>query len=223
MASKLVYEFDHDEEFSHTVHVSSSLFHSNASSFNQEANIEEPSFFASIEGDFSSCDTNDEKEVIYGVSIDIDDDPITHSLFSKSRILDSEIYVPNPSHFVHTSLIDGAQPSDFQDVCLAKSSLICVIPLTLLDLMCFNISSFVLGINTQNLLEDCEHPLISSFHTEDSLPVYSHESIDMLICDPLDSDLESCFQADTQFIPPLIPSTIPLNTPKTIQIPSSLH
>ena len=30
----------------------------------------------SLEGDFSSCDTNDEKEVTYGASIDIDDDPI---------------------------------------------------------------------------------------------------------------------------------------------------
>ena len=95
----------------------------------------------------------------------------------------------NHSHFVHTSLIDGAQPSDFQDEFLAKEILICVIPLTLLDLMWFNISSFVLGINTQNLLEDCEHLIISSFHTEDSLPVYSYESTDMLICDPLDSDL----------------------------------
>ena len=103
----------------------------------------------SLEGDFSSCDTNDEKEVTYGAAaIDIDYDPITHLLFSKYPILDTKIYVPNPSHFMHTSLIDGAQPSDFQDVCLAKSSLICVIPLTLLDLMCFSISSFVLGINT---------------------------------------------------------------------------
>ena len=66
------------------------------------------SFSVSLEGDFSSCDTNDEKEVTYGASIDIYDDPITHSLFSKSPILDYEIYVPNPSHFVHTSLIDGA-------------------------------------------------------------------------------------------------------------------
>ena len=67
----------------------------------------------SLEGDFSSCDTNDEKEVTYEAAIDIDDDPITHSLFSKYPILDSEIYVPDPSHFVHTSLIDCAQPSDF--------------------------------------------------------------------------------------------------------------
>ena len=69
----------------------------------------------SLEGDFSSCDTIDEKEVTYGAAadIDIDYDPITHSLFSKSPILDSEIYVPYPSHFVHTSLLDGAQPSEF--------------------------------------------------------------------------------------------------------------
>ena len=37
------------------------LFNLNASSFNQEANIEQPSFYVSLEGDFSSCDTNDEK------------------------------------------------------------------------------------------------------------------------------------------------------------------
>ena len=102
----------------------------------------------SLEGDFSSCDTNDEKEVTYGASIDIYDDPITHSSFSKSLILDSEIYVPDPSHFMHTSLNDGVQPSDFQDVCLATSSLIYVIPLTLIDITCFSISSFVPGINT---------------------------------------------------------------------------
>ena len=60
------------------------------------------------------------------------------------------------------------------------------------------------------------------FDTEDSLPVYSHGSIDMLICDPLDSDLEEYFQVDTHIIPPYIPSTIALNNPKTIQIPSSL-
>ena len=127
--------------------------------------------------------------------------------------------MPDSSHLVHTSLIDGAQPSDFQDVFLAKSSLICVIPLTLLDLMYFNVSSFFLSINTQNLLEDCEHLILSSFHTKNSLPVYSHESTDMLICDPLDSDLEEYFQVDTHIIPPSIQSTIPLNNPKTIQIP----
>ena len=177
----------------------------NASSFNQEANIEEPSFFVSLEGDFSSCDNIDEKEVTYGAIFDIDYDPITHSFFSKSPILDSEIYVPDPSHLVHTSLIDGVQPSDFEDVCLATSSLICVIPLTLLDIMCFSISSFVLVIDTQNLLEDFEHLILSSFHTEDSLPVYSHESIDMLICNPLDSNLEAYLQVYTYIISPSIP------------------
>ena len=91
----------------------------------------------SLEGDFSFCDTNEEKEVTYGAAADIDVyyDPITHSFLSKYPILDSEIYVLDSSHLVHTSLIDGAQPSDFQDVCLAKSSLICAIPLTLHDLM----------------------------------------------------------------------------------------
>ena len=89
----------------------------------------------SLEGDFYSCDTIDEKEVTYGDSIDIDDDPITHSWFSKSPILDFEIYVLDPSHFVHTSLIDGAQPSEFQDVFLAKSSPSSFFPLTILDPM----------------------------------------------------------------------------------------
>ena len=113
LASKLFDEVGHDEEFSHTVHVSTTLFHSNASSFNEEANIEEPSFSVSLEGDFYFCDTNDEKEVTYGAAADtdVDYDPITHSLFSESPILDSEIYVPDPLHLVHTSLTDGAQPS----------------------------------------------------------------------------------------------------------------
>ena len=79
----------------------------NASLFNQEANIEEQYFSVSLE------DIDDEKEVKDGYSIVIDDDSLTHSLFSMSSILDSEIYVPDPSHFVHNSLIDGAQPSDF--------------------------------------------------------------------------------------------------------------
>ena len=70
----------------------------------------------SLERDFSSCDTNDEKKVTYGAAIYIDDDPIIHSLFSKYPILDSDIYVPDSSHLVHTSLIDGVQPSDFQNV-----------------------------------------------------------------------------------------------------------
>ena len=70
----------------------------------------------SLEGDFSSCDTIDKKEVTNGAAADIDYDPITHSLFSMSSILHSEIYVLDPSHFVHTCLIDGAKPSDFQYV-----------------------------------------------------------------------------------------------------------
>ena len=52
--------------------------------------------------------------------------------------------------------------------------------------------------------------------------MYSHESSDMLMCDPLDLDLEAYLQVDTHIIPPSIPSTIALNNPKTIQIPSSL-
>ena len=52
---------DHDEEFPHIVHVPAALFHLNASSFNEEANIEEPSFSVSLEGDLSSCDTINEK------------------------------------------------------------------------------------------------------------------------------------------------------------------
>ena len=124
----------------------------NGSSFNEEANIEEPYFSVSLGCDFSSCDTIDENEVKYGAA-DIDYNPINHSFFSKYPILDFEIYVPDSSHLVHTSLIDGAQPGDFQDVFLAKSSIICLIPLTLLDLMSFSISSFSLGIDTQSLLE----------------------------------------------------------------------
>ena len=45
-------EVYHDEEVSHTVHVAAALFDLNASSFNQEANIEEPSFSVSLEVDF---------------------------------------------------------------------------------------------------------------------------------------------------------------------------
>ena len=130
--------------------------------------------------------------------------------------------MPDSLHLLHASLIDGVQPSNFQDVCLAKSRLICVIPLTLLDLIFFRISSFVLGINTQNPLEYWEHLILSSFHIEDSLPVYSHESTDILICDLSDSDLEAYLQVDTHIIPPYIPYTIALNNQKTIQIPISL-
>ena len=52
--------------------------------------------------------------------------------------------------------------------------------------------------------------------------MYSHESIDMLICDPLDSDLEEYLQVDKHIIPPSISSTIPRNNTKTIQSPTSL-
>ena len=55
--------------------------------------------------------------------------------------------------------------------------------------MHFCSSSFVLGTHSQSLLEDFEHHSLSSSHTstiEDSLPVYSHESTDVLICDILD-------------------------------------
>ena len=47
LASTFSDEVDHDEEFSHTVHVASTLLDSNASSFNEEANIEDPSFSVS--------------------------------------------------------------------------------------------------------------------------------------------------------------------------------
>ena len=93
------------DEVSHPVHVSSTLFNSIASSFNQEANIEEPYFYVSLEGEFSSRDTNDEKEVTYGADADMYYYPITHSLFSKSPILDFEICVLDFSHSVHTSLM----------------------------------------------------------------------------------------------------------------------
>ena len=113
LASTFSYEVDQDEEVSHTVKVVATFIDSNASSFNEEANIEEPSFSVSLEGDFSSCDTIYEKETTYGAAVDIDYDPITHSLLSKSPILDFEIYVPDSSHLVHTPLIDGVQPNDF--------------------------------------------------------------------------------------------------------------
>ena len=61
LASTFSDEFDHYEEVSHTFHVASALFHSNASSFNEEANIEEPYFSMSLKGDFSACDTINEK------------------------------------------------------------------------------------------------------------------------------------------------------------------
>ena len=81
----------------------------NASSFNQEANIEEPSFSVppKVEDiDSSSHDAVGEKEVTNGAAIAIDDS-ITHSVFSMSSIMDSKIHMPDPSHFVPTSLLDG--------------------------------------------------------------------------------------------------------------------
>ena len=59
----------------------------------------------------SSYDVVDEKEVTNGASIAIDDSLI-HSIFSMSFIMDSEIHMPDLSHFMHASLLDGAQPSD---------------------------------------------------------------------------------------------------------------
>ena len=61
MAFTFSNEVDHDEEVSHTVHVAATLLDLSASSFNEEAYIEEPSFCVSLEGDFSSCDTIEEK------------------------------------------------------------------------------------------------------------------------------------------------------------------
>ena len=123
MASTFSDEVIYDEEVSHTVPVVHILFDSNASFFNQEENIEEPYFSVSLEiedSESSSCDVDDEKEVTNGVIIAIDDDSLTHSLFFMSSIIDYEIYVTDPSHFVHTSLIDGAQLSKFLDVWIEK-------------------------------------------------------------------------------------------------------
>ena len=101
LASTFSNEVIYDEEVSHTFHVAATLFHSNASSLNEEENIEEQSFSVSLE------DTDDEKEVTDGVVIVIDDDSLTHSFFSVYSILNYEIYVPDPSHFVHNSIIYG--------------------------------------------------------------------------------------------------------------------
>ena len=49
LASTVSDEVDHEEETSHTVPVATTLFDLNASSFNQEENIEEPSFCVSLE------------------------------------------------------------------------------------------------------------------------------------------------------------------------------
>ena len=63
-ASIVSNEFDHEEEVSHIVPIATTLLDSNASSFNQEANIEEPSFSMSLEVEYidsSSYDVVDEK------------------------------------------------------------------------------------------------------------------------------------------------------------------
>ena len=64
----------------------------------KKQNIEEKYFSVSLE------DIDDEKEVTNGVVIVIDDS-LTHSLFSMSSILDSEIYVRDPSHYIPLSLM----------------------------------------------------------------------------------------------------------------------
>ena len=55
-----------------------------------------------------------------GDFIAIDDGSLTHLLFFMYSIIDSEIYVLDPSHFVHTSLIDGVQLSNLLDIFLSK-------------------------------------------------------------------------------------------------------
>ena len=47
-----------------------------------------------------------------GAAISIDDS-LTHSVLFMSSIMDSEIHMLDLSHFVHASLLDGVQPSDF--------------------------------------------------------------------------------------------------------------
>ena len=49
LASTFSDEVDHYEEVSHRVHGVATLFDSNASSFNQEATIEDPCFYVSLE------------------------------------------------------------------------------------------------------------------------------------------------------------------------------
>ena len=88
-----------------------------------------------------------------GATIGIDYS-LTHSVFSMSSNMDSEIHMPDLSHFMHSSLLDGVQPSDFQYVFFTKSSYFNVLPLTILDPMHFCNSSFVLGTHSQGLLKD---------------------------------------------------------------------
>ena len=109
-ASTVSDEVDHEEEVSHTVLVSTTLFDLNASYFNQEANIEDPSFSVSLEVedlDSSSYDVVDKKEVTNGAIIVIYDS-LTHSLFSMTSIMDSKIHMLDLSHLMHASLLDGA-------------------------------------------------------------------------------------------------------------------
>ena len=47
LTSTIFDEVDHEEEVSNIVLIATTLFDSNASSFNQEANIEEPFFYVS--------------------------------------------------------------------------------------------------------------------------------------------------------------------------------
>ena len=60
-------------------------------------------FSVSLEVDSYSCDVDNEKKVTNGDAISIDDDLLTHSFFFMSSIIDSEIYVPYPSHYAYLS------------------------------------------------------------------------------------------------------------------------
>ena len=109
----------------HTVHVATIIFVLNASSFYQEANIEEPYFSVYLEVedlDSSSYDANNEEGVTNGASISIVGDSLTHLAFSISSIMDYKIHMLDLSHFVHASLLDGVQLSDLYDVCVSFSS-----------------------------------------------------------------------------------------------------
>ena len=62
----------------------------------------------SLSQDVSTSTVSDEvdhEEVTIAI-----DDSITHSAFSMSSIMDSEIHVPYLSHLVHASLLDGVHP-----------------------------------------------------------------------------------------------------------------
>ena len=65
----------------------------------------------SLSQDVSTSTVSDEvdhEEVTIAI-----DDSITHSAFSMSSIMDSEIHMLDLSHFLHASLLDGVHPSDF--------------------------------------------------------------------------------------------------------------